>query len=373
MKTVAICNPCMQDIACDSFFDEFLIDEHKLTISLLDAPESDFTSLFTSHSVVVKVQAFSCNYRDRSLMHQFAEQCKTLSGNQKYFYSPVGSEFVGQVVKIGSEVTSVCVGDRVMSDNSYPLKQDGSIGGVVTNFASQRLLLFLEHQLIKVPDKMPDEVAAAFSISAQTAYSMVRKANLKAGDNILITALTSNTSLAIVERLKSCNANINIYGMSSKALSLKKQIKEWGLKDIFLPPFSQNGQLTENNYIDKKFDVIFDPFIDLYFADLSNHINFDPKYIFCGFYQQHPSYKEMDVLSQNSLSTMYRLCITYNMSLIGNCLGNRKDLEKALSDFSDGKFSINIDSVYTGNQLVEFFQKSFLKEKNGKVVYKYEE
>ena len=47
MKTVAICNSCMQDIACDSFFDEFLIDEHKLTVSLLEVPDPDFTSLFT--------------------------------------------------------------------------------------------------------------------------------------------------------------------------------------------------------------------------------------------------------------------------------------------------------------------------------------
>ncbi len=74
---------------------------------------------------------------------------------------------------------------------------------------------------------MSDEVAAAFSLSAQTAYSMARKADIKDGDNVLTTALISNTSLAIVERLKSCNANINIYGMPSKARSLRKYIKEW--------------------------------------------------------------------------------------------------------------------------------------------------
>lgn len=333
----------------------------------MEVPDPDFTSLFNSHSVVVKVQAFSCNYRDRSFIHHFGERCMTLSGNQKYFYSPVGSEFVGQVVKIGSEVRSLHLGDRVMSDNSYPFKSDGSIGGVSTNFASQRFLLFSEHQLIKVPDTMSNEVAAAFSLSAQTAYSMVRKADIKDGDNVLITALTSNTSLAIVERLKSCKAKINIYGMSSKAGSLKKYIKEWGLKDIYLPPFLQDSQFGENDYIDKKFDVIFDPFIDLYFRDLLNHINFNSKYIFCGFYQQHPSYKGI----QNSPLTMYGSCIIHNMSLIGNCLGDREDLEKALSDFSEGRFSMNIDSVYTGNQLVEFFQKSFLKERIGKVIYMY--
>ena len=43
----------MQDVACDSFFDEFLIDEHKLTVSLLEVSDPNFTSLFTSHSVGV--------------------------------------------------------------------------------------------------------------------------------------------------------------------------------------------------------------------------------------------------------------------------------------------------------------------------------
>lgn len=42
----------------------------------------------------------------------------------------------------------------------------------------------------------------AFSLSAQTAYSMVRKANLNKGDNVLVTAATSNTSLSVIERLK---------------------------------------------------------------------------------------------------------------------------------------------------------------------------
>lgn len=373
MKTFAICNSCMQNIASDNFFDEFTLDEHKLTVSLFEAPEPDFTSLFNPHSVVVKVKAFSCNYRDRALIHRFAEQCQKLSGNQKYFYSPIGSEFVGQVVKIGSEVSSFCIGDRVMSDVSYPFKIDGNFGGVITNFASQRFILFSEYQLIKVPNSMPDEIAAAFSLSAQTAYSMVRKANLKENDNVLITALTSNTSLAIVERLKFCDININVFGMSSKALSLKDHIENWGLKNIFLPPFPQNVHLKDNICSDEKFDVIFDPFIDLYFAGLLNHINFNSRYLFCGFYHQHSSFKEVEMQSQNSLLSVYGTCITYNMSLIGNCLGCREDLENALSDYLNGKFNINIDSIYTGEQLVDFLRKCFLAERIGKVVYKYED
>lgn len=368
MKTVTICNSCLRDIVPNNFFDECVIDDNRITISLLDVPEPDFTPHFNSHSVIVKIKAFSCNYRDRSYMHRFAKQCQELSGNQKYFYSPIGSEFVGEIIKVGSDVNSFQIGDRVMPDSSYPLKIDGRLGGVVTNFASQRFQLFPENHLIKVPDNMPDETAAAFSLSAQTAYSMVRRANLRDGDNVLITALTSNTSQAIIQRLKSCNININIYGISSKALSLNDKMKDWGLKSIFTSHFLQKKQDVS---VIEKFDVIFDPFIDLYFNGLSKHINYDSRYIFCGFYQQHPSYREVEVISSNNLLQLYNACITYNISLMGNCLGCRKDLESAISDYSKDKFEIHIDSVYTGCQLNVFFQKSFVEERIGKVVYMY--
>ncbi len=78
-------------------------------------------------------------------------------------------------------------------------------------------------------------------------------------------------------------------------------------------------------------------------------------------------------MPQNFLLSVYGTCVTYNMSLIGNCLGCRDDLENALSDYLNGKFNINIDSVYTGEQLVDFFRKSFLAERIGKVVYRYED
>lgn len=82
--------------------------------------------------------------------------------SKNIFYSPIGSEFVGTVLEVGLAVTDFKKGDRVMANTSYPFRTNGSMGGVPTNFASQGILLLEEDQLIKVPDSMPDEVAAAF-------------------------------------------------------------------------------------------------------------------------------------------------------------------------------------------------------------------
>lgn len=364
MNTLVICNPCLQDVIHDGLFCKWSMDGEEFTVALLDFPEPDISEFFQTNSVVVKVSAFSCNYRDRSLMHQFYQQCKDLSGRRKYFYSPIGSEFVGEVIRIGEDVTSLNIGDRVIADNSYPFKTNGALGGIASNFVSQRLLILPSFCLTKIPDCMSDEMAAGFSLSAQTSYSMIRKANIKEGDNILVTAITSNTSLAILEKLK--HYKVNVFGCSSKAFLLEKYADELGLKEIFqfdekLPILDEDSSL--------KFDVIFDPFIDLYFDKLSDYLNYNARYVFCGFYQQHSSYKKMTV-SENLLS-MFDTCIYCNLSLIGNCIGCNDDLQNALQDFCDGTYVVHIDSVYRGEQITDFLQKSFLENRIGKVIYKY--
>lgn len=182
-----------------------------------------------------------------------------------------------------------------MANTSYPFRINGSMGGVPTNFASQGILLLLEDQLIKIPDCMSDEVVAAFSVSAQTAYSMVRKANLNKGDNVLVTAATSNTSLSVIERLK--NRGVNVFGLSSKAEKHEKALYDMGVKKVIaLPDLLEKGEL--NTFINK--------------------MRFD-----------------------------------------------------AVSDYSNKDYAPPIDSIYTEDAILDFFTKSFVSERFGKVVYKY--
>ena len=60
---------------------------------------------------------------------------------------------------------------------------------------------------------MSDVEAAAFSLSALTANSIIKKANLKKGYKILVTSLFSNTSLSCLEILKGIAANVQMFSM----------------------------------------------------------------------------------------------------------------------------------------------------------------
>lgn len=370
MKVTGICNKHIKTIFQGTDVKKFQLDNETIYMAFLDAADIDYKKYFQPNSVLVRIKAFSCNFRDRALIHLFNQKCKALSGSGKYFYSPIGSDFVGEVVDVGSAVTALKIGDKVIPDAAYPVRNDGFIGGVPTNYASQELNIFRENQLIKIPDNMPDEVAASFTIAAQTTYSMVRKLELKEGDNVLVTAATSNTSLAALSILK--NYPVNIYAVSSKGDAIAEKIN--GISNnVTIIPFSEviDGSVIEN-IGSVKFDAVIDPFADLYFDKLLPILNFNSKYIFCGLYRQHESYSTIEAEKQRfSFQTLLSHCITLNISFIANCLGQREDLERAIEDYSNGKFDIPIDSIFTENDFLEFFNRTYSTEKFGKVVLKY--
>src|SRR5262245_59917074 len=63
--------------------------------------------------VLVNVTAFSCNYRDQFLILSASNK-----GPENSFYT-IGSDFVGEVIKVGEAVEGFAVGDKVIGDYSY--------------------------------------------------------------------------------------------------------------------------------------------------------------------------------------------------------------------------------------------------------------
>lgn len=364
MNTIAICNPCIKKELHDGIFESLEIDGEIITIGLIDVPDIQYKKYLDSHSILVRINAFSCNFRDRAILHSFHDVCTKKYDENKLFFSPIGSEFVGIVEKVGSDVFEFKIGDRVMPNHSYPYKSNGQFGGVISNFASQRLQMFNEAELIKVPDKMSDEEAASFSLSAQTAYSMVRKANVKKGDNVLVTSCSSNTSLAVLEIL--CNFDCNIYAASTNVGTIKELLADKDIQEIV-----DLRTLKSNKSALPPLDAVIDPFIDINLKYLIPYINYNARYVYCGVYKQSSKYDYSNYTNLDSLE-IYTLCMIKNASLIGNCLGLPMDLQEALKYYNEDKYHIHIDSIYSGNRIVDFFTRTFKEKHIGKVIYKYQ-
>lgn len=365
METLTICSPSLTQKEICIYSTNFLLCKQNISFALLkEEPHKYLSTKLPDEHILVRIKAFSCNFRDKAFVLLFYKWCEEKASSGNLSYAAFGSEFIGEIVRIGDKVPSFHVGDRVIPDGAYPDKINDSLGGLPTNHASQRLLLFHWSELIKIPDDMTDEIAASFTIGAQTSFSMIRKAAVKPFDKVLVTAPTSNTSLAVISALNSLNAEV--YACSSSMANIDR-LKELKVKEVFKKKdFSGNT----NNF--PLFNVVIDPFFDLYFSHVIEQITPGGRYVTCGMYMQSHLFKKGNFTPPKHMFQILQHCMINNISIIGNCLGTRADLENAIESYQRGEFNIQMDSVYTGREILPFLSKTFhIFPRFGKVAYKY--
>jgi NADPH:quinone reductase-like Zn-dependent oxidoreductase len=374
MRNIAICGRQIENSIFDrNFVETIQMNEVPVYCGLIHTKEPPFDrhSLENQFNVLVKKRAFSCNYRDKHLIFRM-----TTKGTDDGFYV-VGSDFVGKVVDIGSQVTDLQIGDRVIGNNAYPESGvDGISPGVPTNNASKEYQVFHQVKLLKIPQEMPDEVAAAFSIGAQTTYSMIRKLQITKDSNILVTAAKSNTSLFAINALK--KHRVNVYATTTSR-RFEEELKAMGVKEVILVEPLQK-RLTENQTLQKiasdigGFDCVIDPFFDLHLSSAVDLMAAGGRYITCGLYDQYFSLIDRDIpkLSLDSSHIMLSIMLK-NLQIIGNCIGQTQDLKDAIRDYSSGILKVAIDSAFSNRQVGTFFRQTYnAKDRFGKVVYVYD-
>ena len=315
-------------------------------------------------SAVVRIKAFSCNYRDQTFII-----AASLKARDKFFYV-IGSDFMGEVVEIGADVQAVEVGDRVIGNNAYhglslnaPARQ-----GVPSNHASAEYQVLSESQIIRIPSNMSDEKAAAFSINSQTAYSMVRKIGISKGDHVLVTAARSNTSLSAISALRKYGANV--YALTTSS-GYESRFAELGIAEVIQS--SDDERLIGLARSVGGFHGVIDPFFDLHLTKVAALLAPGGRYTSCGLWRQYQGLLESDTRKEVlDLSGALSQCILNNIQLVFNCLGSRDDLAQAIGDYAAGDFDVVIDSTYTGNQVGAFLSRTFTSaDRFGKVVYQY--
>src|SRR5262249_29634759 len=126
-------------------------------------------------------------------------------------------------------------------------------------------------------------VGGAFMIGAQTSYSMVRKTAPRPGDNVLVTAAKSNTSLFAIQALRKYGANV--YALSTSHQNADK-FHSLGVQELIV--FEPQGG-SELASLAKKiggFDIVIDPFYDIYFPVVFDSLAYGARYVSCGVLAQ---------------------------------------------------------------------------------------
>ena len=372
MRNIAICSSSPSGVFPHvEVLDRIMLEGVPVACGLVHTQDPAFDPAAPENHdhVLVKIRAFSCNYRDKSLILREALQ----HGTPLSFYA-VGSEFVGDVLETGATVTAFRPGDRVIGNGAWPVEHPGIRPGLPTNQGSKEIQAFHQAKLISIPAAMPDEIAAAFPVGAQTSYSMVRKLGLAPGNTVLVTAARSNTSLFAIHALQRYSARVYATTTSDQNADALQQM---GLQALIrIDPHAY--QLLANDHfkaiMDKTggFDGVVDPFWDVHLDKVVDVMAYGGRYVTCGSYAQFHGLLGRKSAFKPALRKIMRTVMTNGLQIIGNCIGSTEDLQNALDDYAAGRLSVQIDSVFTGDAVGAFFDRTYnAPDRFGKVVYRY--
>ena len=172
--------------------------------------------------VRIRVRACGVNYPDALIIED------------KYQFRPErpfapGGEVAGEIDAVGEGVTNVAVGDRVMALVSW--------GGMAEQVTTPAV------QCVPMPSTMPFHEAAALIFTYGTSYhALKQRANIKAGDTLLVLGAAGGVGLSTVELGRAMGARVIAAVSSEEKLALAK---ERGAEDGIIygrGPFDKDGR-----------------------------------------------------------------------------------------------------------------------------------
>ena len=234
------------------------------TLVLEEAPSPQAGAGFA----VVQVRACGVNFPDVLIIED------------RYQFKPErpfapGGEVAGEVTAVGDGVSHLKPGDRVLGSTGW--------GGMAEEIAIDAA------RLVKIPDAMPFDEAAAFLMTYGTSYHALKdRAELKPGQTVLILGAAGGVGLAAVELAKAMGARVIAAASSAEKVELcRKHGADAGLV-YGCGPFDRDGQKQLAEQFKQACgpggpDVIYDAVGGGYAEPALRSIAWEGKYLVVGF------------------------------------------------------------------------------------------
>ncbi len=211
-------------------------------------------------TVKIAVKAAGVNFPD------------TLIIQGKYQFKPVfpfspGSEVSGIVLEVGEGVTHVKPGDRVIGM--------GPFGG----FAEE--VVVPGTGCVSMPDAMPFDEAAGFTMTYGTSHHGLRqRADLQAGETVLVLGAAGGVGLAAVELAKAMGAKVIAAASTDDKLALAQKYGADHLLNYSNVDIKEGVKLITGG---KGVDVVYDPVGGDYTEPAFRSIAWKGRYLVVGF------------------------------------------------------------------------------------------
>jgi len=174
----------------------------------------------TGGHVVIRVKAASFNYHDVMTV-------RGMPGIKVPLPVIIGLDMAGEILETGPGVDGWKPGDRVLVN---PLHRQRGLMGEMINGGLAEKCLVAEHQLIRMPDQVTYEQAAALPVAYGTAHRMlVTHQTVKAGDKVLVLGASGGVGTGSVILAKMLGAEV-IAGASSAGKITR--LKELGADEV---------------------------------------------------------------------------------------------------------------------------------------------
>ncbi|MBI3318602.1 MAG: zinc-binding dehydrogenase [Candidatus Omnitrophica bacterium] len=257
----------------------------------------------------------------------------------------VGSEIVGKVSRLGSKVTHVKKGDRVLVApgihcGACPLCRAGresicrefKVVGLQTNGGYAEAAAVPGKNLIRVSSKLKPEEWAAVPLVFLTAWHMlITRGKLSAGESVLIHGGGSGIGSAAIQVAKLCGATVfSTVGSEWKMKRAKALGADWVI-DYARRDFPDEVQrLTEGRGV----DLVFEHIGPATWRGSMKCMARGGRMVICG--ATTGPLVELDL----------RFFFMRELSVSGCYLGSRQELDQVVNLISEGKLKPVVDTVF---------------------------
>ena len=191
---------------------------------------------------------------------------------------------------------------------------------------------------------------------------------------MLVTSAKSNTSLFAIQALREIGCAVYAVSTSGRFAG---QLASMGVRELFvvdpsLPSFADDPAVMATARSVGGFNRVVDPYFDVNLPKVTPVMSYGGRYVTCGLADQYSDSTGQPVPNASGapLAPTLLTAMMKNLHLIGNCLGSREDLERAIADQASGDLNVVIDSVVAGGDARRFIDRTFnAPDRFGKVVY----
>ena len=302
--------------------------------------------------IIIEVKSASVNFPD-VLMIQGLYQ----------FQPPLpfipGGESAGVVIEIGDGVEGFNIGDKVFAATG--------VGGICEKILAHK------NNVRPIPENMDFEIAAALSVTYGTSiYALKQRANLKAGETLLVLGASGGVGLATVQLGKAMGAKVIAAASTQEKVDI---CIENGADEGFVYP-SGNLDRDQQKELSNKIkeltgglgpNVIYDPVGGTYAEPCLRSIAWDGRYLVIGFAAGADQIPKMPL----------NLTLLKGCQSVGVFLGawtgmfpaeNQKNFEELFEMYKDGKINPAPSDKFTLETSAEAIAHLKDRKAKGKVV-----